>query len=121
MNIKEHIEAGHYPTDDKGRAQLTTRGGNTVTICATDGPGDFCLVGFSRYSESSWKADGTARPPYVDQESLLPPPSRKVKVTRWVVITKNDGEWGPFINKIEADQYKSFGTLVKLSGEYEEP
>ncbi len=32
MNIRDHIEAGHYPTDSKGRAVVPLSDGGTATI-----------------------------------------------------------------------------------------
>lgn len=46
MNIKEHIEAGHYPVDDKGRALVQASCGQ-VTIVSTDRPGPLPILGWT--------------------------------------------------------------------------
>jgi len=58
MNIKQHIEAGHYPADEKGRAVVASESGSPITIVATDGPEPFPLIGFGMSYASSWRANG---------------------------------------------------------------
>lgn len=84
MNIKEHIEAGHYPKDEKGRALVPTRGSGTYTIVCTDRPGMRPIMGFAPAccdSIQSWKEDGAADsdPGHWD---ILPPPPRKDELER---------------------------------------
>lgn len=77
MNIKQHIEAGHYPTDAKGRAMVPVesefdpaKGATWIaTICAIDGPGGN-IVGFGQGCVREWGDDGT---PFHPEGRLLPP------------------------------------------------
>lgn len=48
MTVKEHIEAGHYPADEKGRALVPVGCDQVATICATDAPGVKPILGFIR-------------------------------------------------------------------------
>lgn len=127
MSIKEHIEAGHYPVDDKGRALVPVRGGGTAVIYATDFNDDFPIAGKAGGYLYSWHDDG------IENHSLrinakydlLPPPPRKVKVTRWLVICPR-GEWGPYHSEdcardIMRERNESDLQIVALRGEYEEP
>jgi len=131
MNIKEHIEAGHYPKDSKGRALVPYKDGGTVVVCATDMPGRCPILGF-RVDSTGNREDQTLADTgwgyFPDSPFLLPPPPRKVKVTAWASVL------GDTINKMhfhkhfaEQDVRESKevngGTycLVELTGEYEEP
>jgi hypothetical protein len=129
MNIKEHIEAGHYPKDEKGRALVTMRCGTTATIVATDGPEGGAIVGWylmrrghvSLWAESGRWQEGSGR--LLD---LLPPTPRKVKVTRWILTAPSgDDDIGHTYTSREAAEsaaykYTSFPIVVELTGEYEE-
>lgn len=142
MNIKEHIEAGHYPTDEKGRALVPMQNGSTACIIALDNPvrPAWCIVGFMLRSVAIephvWLASGGFHndpPSGVSPLNLLPPPPKKVKVTGGAIVDRNGNvlhfhtngktaqeiatEWGKSI------AYKDFAPLrgVELTGEYEEP
>jgi hypothetical protein len=133
MNIKEHIEAGHYPTDDKGRALVPTEGDHVATIYATDHMdggmvivGRLWVPGVKMIGE--WTANG--RPNFgVDLPGLLPPPPRKVKVTRWAVMyLPLDRNQCHSTFNTETDAQRELGhfkrdevIVVPLTGEYEEP
>lgn len=131
MNIREHILAGHYPTDDKGRALVPT--GHTfgdAVICATDKPGPYPILGWlptaARVTsiEFSWDENGWAAGQQ-EIERLLPPPARKVKVTRYALYSPG----GTFIQTYATEAEARAGALcgvpvynlVILTGEYEEP
>jgi hypothetical protein len=124
MNIREHIEARHYPTDDKGRALVPMKNGNTATICATDGPQeggryhvDIPLVGFHWCGALAWNADGVSALPFDQHLNLLPPPPRKVKVTVWVLFNSK----GEPCNVFEKPHVPVHGMrMVEMTGEYEE-
>lgn len=138
MNIKEHIEAGHYPLDDKGRAILPTSDPNVrAVIAATDCPvGDY-MIGWSIANSPKvefgggtdycwkiawWRRDGE---PVIDREKvrLLPPPPRKVKVTLWAAYARDTGHL--VATEHSRDQLGRFDRrsvyFVELTGEYEEP
>ncbi len=129
MNIKERIEAGHYQTDHKGRALVPIKDGRVATIYATDGPSNFGkpeypIVGVIEAWGGIIRWDSLGRdevPPGSNCTDLLPPPPRKVKVTRWLVISKNN-EMGPFADKEDAEHCAKCwrAPLVELTGEYEE-
>ncbi len=126
--IKEFIERGAYPTDDKGRALVPTAApGVVATICATDKGGDCPLVGWiavngpalSWSASGSWGNHATNRDGY----DLLPPPPRKVKVTEWAIVVDRDVH-SSYGNRDAAERVVKglvFGRIVELTGEYEEP
>lgn len=134
MNIKEHIEAGHYPVDDKGRPLVPLRNGDMATIYTTEHSPGYPIVGgyFSGRSNTSvisWSEDGEHlvshnQPSSVD---ILPPPPRKEKVERYTVFYyAPDGrrcESGPYQDRSTAERCVKClnGQVVTLTGEYEEP
>lgn len=82
MNIKEHIEAGHYPTDDKGRALVPMNNGDTFVVSATDKPRigrrHNCIAGWRSHGLlDCFDSDGRAD---CDARALLPPPPRTIPV-----------------------------------------
>lgn len=75
--ILDHITAGHYPTDSKGRALVPMKGGGTATILATDAPGLCPIVGWmvtprGKVGAWQWQACGRAHEMY-EVDALLPP------------------------------------------------
>jgi hypothetical protein len=131
MNIRDHIEAGHYPKDEKGRALVPTQDGKTVVIYATDVPfdtGDGCIAGFRpTHGLHRWHSDGNAAS-RSSGWTLLPPPPRKVEVK--VVARIVDGEIVSTIWDVPlrihaqqiAKQWRDAGdTVAELTGSYEEP
>lgn len=128
MNIRDHIEAGHYPKDDKGRALVPVRDGTMVyTILCTDRPGSEPIVGFCAAITNSWQCwpeDGSCE----HGLSLLPPPPRKVEVKRWAVIRRNDGSVANWWDS-EADAKCAVmdrpdaqnRIIIQMTGSYEEP
>lgn len=79
MNIREHIEAGHYPKDGKGRALVPMRNGRTATILETDRdeeiPGREPIVGLvsGTGGTSSWWPSGEEVLGASSDYDLLPP------------------------------------------------
>jgi len=130
MNIKEHIDAGHYPKDEKGRALVPMRCGRTATILATDLPfGHFRIIGHIGDSVTQWMPCGHQ---YSDERErpadLLPPPPRKVKSMATLCIPMRDGKRD--IHRVtevllgdctENGGYNKEWKYVLLTGEYEEP
>lgn len=113
MNIKEHIDARHYPVDDKGRAlvPLVRNAGVLVVLC-TDRPGLASIVG--------WVQDSHLIGCYVpDSEHLLPPPPRKAKVIARIESTV-DGFVIRHLAKADGGGFRH-GEVIELAGEYEEP
>lgn len=120
MNIKQHIEAGHYPKDEKGRPLVPHINGGTATILATDFLGNG-IVGWITHNGSvdcltHWTRDA--------DRFLLPPPPRKRTVTSWAhvdlctgrimrtaTLLVDTGSW------IRGDGC----AVVELVGSYEEP
>lgn len=130
MNIKQHIEAGHYPTDSKGRALVPVIGGATATICATDAPGARPVIGFIRGPKSTdtvceclWTAEGVHNIPAGAWVDLLPPPPRKVEVKGWMIVNR----FGKSVRITDTSResitndMRDGDTLVELTGSYEEP
>lgn len=93
--IKEHIDTGHYPKDDKGRALVPVRGGIgnwTATIIATDAPGHLSIVGFGVASTVKWNELG--KPDHPDCGALQPPPCAvSVEITRYMIPHPVFGEY----------------------------
>lgn len=124
MNIKEHILAGHYPTDDKGRALVPCRGSGTVVIYGTDMPGNCPILGV-HIDEAGNRVPGSGFGYFADSEFLLPPPPRKVKVTAWTVA-KPDGRLSTVLHGSRAEAVAhantniSYRRVVELTGEYEQ-
>lgn len=76
MTILEHVVAGHYPTDTKGRPLVPMvggGGGRPITITATDGPEGYPLVGFGIGSADMWTADGVPFHNKYPGDQLAPP------------------------------------------------
>lgn len=127
MNILDHILAGHYPKDDKGRALVPSRHGGTVVICATDMPGSCPILGFRIDDTGSRVGAENADHGFgywPDTTGLLPPTPRKVKVTAWARVAANND-----IRMLVRDRNSLFREpeeycsdhVVELTGEYEQP
>ena len=58
LTVRDYIVQGAYPSDDRGRALVSTRNGEQVTILSVDGPQDFPVVGMSEGEVESWSAEG---------------------------------------------------------------
>lgn len=127
MSIKDHIEAGHYERDSKGRALVPHREHGTIVICATDMPGTCPILGFridgsGNRTTSSGADSGFGY--FADSSALLPPPPRKVKVTRWGVVRREDDcHMTTFAKQHEATTCYPAALFIvyPLTGEYEEP
>jgi hypothetical protein len=131
MNIKQHIEAGHYPKDKVGRSLVTMSNGVDVTIFATDFGDDqgLCIVGLvpGQKWARQWTANGE-RSHGVDQDMvLLPPAPRKVEVKAWGVFhgSTMQGAFGSeqLARNMARDwmaNWKQKATVVELTGSYEE-
>lgn len=126
MNIKEHIEAGHYPLRDiKDRPVIPMRDGRKAVICATDGPDGDEIVGWY-YDNSneigtvcSWQADGMFSSTTATLD-LLPPLPRKVKVTKWGQANSSVLYNTPEEARQSAARHTSLGPVVEWTAEYEE-
>lgn len=117
MNILEHILAGHYPTDSKGRSLVPLAGNKgTLVVCATDRPGFCPILGFR--AEDGRDDGDHPFSYYPDSHLLLPPPPRKVKVIAWALVDRSG-------KMVSVGTPKPAGTPwempVELTGEYEEP
>ena len=126
MNIKEHIEAGHYPKDSLKRAIVPMRAGGFAVIYATNAPGDAPLVGFIGQEENrsrpdgEWKIDGS-RCGWGEPWDLIPPPPRKAKVSEWALI-REGRVWTWYQTEEKARRCAHDGDqIVLMTGEYEEP
>lgn len=128
MNIKEHIDAQHYPCDSKGRAlvPLGGIGGEKVlvTILATDVGENWPIVGQVLGHVYRWDVHGRARSNEPGQGSnLLPPKPRKEKILRYGVIHADGRFWTTYDLRHEAQREadKVNGGVVELTGDYEVP
>lgn len=129
MNIRDHILAGHYPTDDKGRALVPTRGGGVATVTETNSPLTQPLMGWlsGEREGHDWYADGhwnNLRQPH--RFDLLPPPPRKVKVTAHALVFNFNGRVLEVtsVSRI-AETWRERGrmdgrVIVELTGEYDQ-
>ena len=126
MNIKEHIEAGHYPLDDRGRALVPTRGGRVATIYATDhGAEGWPIIGRCDFGGLTWNEDGCLQSSAAHGCDLLPPPPRKVEVTKFILHRFAKGA-GYHMYDTREDAERAMrgilnGRVVELTGSYEEP
>lgn len=127
MNIKEHIEAGHYPVDDKGRARVPMNGPGMqkAIIYTTEAFNSrFPIAGAADYEGRllEWASDGTCSTP-TGTFNLLPPPPRKVKVTRWLAPGTSRYPEATFVSRGTAEQYamETDSCLIELTGEREVP
>lgn len=119
LSIKDHIDQGHYPTDDKGRALVPMRNGGTFTVTATDKPK-------TTYGEENgpkrrfivgWDSKGIVDTHTEDSSDLLPPPPRKAPIKVGLLYT----EQGWMVEFVNCGDQPARGTRVQLTGEYEEP
>jgi hypothetical protein len=130
MNILDHINAGHYPRDEKGRALVPTRRGETATIYATDHPGRYPLAGRINdmcMQPATWTAEGDNKGWGCQPHDLLPPAPRKVEVKAWGVFhgSTMQGAFGSeqLARNMARDwmaNWKQKATVVELTGSYEE-
>ncbi len=68
--MKDRIDAGEFPKDERGFYLVPRRNGNVALILSTKGLGDQPIVGYSSSDQTcieSWGADGR----YFDSESPL--------------------------------------------------
>lgn len=126
MNIREHIEAGHYPRDDKGRALVPMQCGCVATIYATDHPNEEPIVGRLPSQDCEpmwWASDGTPSSDSHPDWRLLPPPPRKIAIEQWARVIKGTREViSVFDTPADAGGgINSREIVVPLTGEYEEP
>lgn len=130
MNIKEHIEAEHYPKDDKGRSIVPTNDCTArAIIVATDAPGSVPLIGWVIVSaidksidhtlaQAAWNVLG--QPDERSSRFLLPPEPKKVTVTVWVRIDHNGKALDCTIDPKTADNMLHGAyTVIGLSKEIE--
>jgi hypothetical protein len=137
MNVKDHIEAGHYPkSNGEWPILVLTRGGNTAYIYTTRHHPDWPIVGgIEGESEPfAWRSNGRITRAtgdgrdyeHDDPRDLLPPPPRKVKVTRYaVMISVPDNKChATFAQRNMAEQeaahMRDGAVVIELTGEYEE-
>jgi hypothetical protein len=125
VNIKEHIEAGHYPKTD-GVTEVRTRGGDAAFIYTTRHHPDWPIVGGidGDSAPRAWMPDGRISTSGKLSDDLLPPPPRKVEVKKWMTMRPNCTTWLFFDNAEEAaEEIKTSPgwRVVELTGSYEEP
>jgi hypothetical protein len=127
MNIKEHIEAGHYKELGEHNAErVPTSDGRKATICDVRDDGLICgwLDGWKW--ACTWNADGNmlsnGLSPHSPMPHLLPPPPRKrtIKGTLRAANPRCLEDW--IVMRLEGD-YRDLpvGTHVTFTAEYEEP
>ncbi|TAJ89693.1 hypothetical protein [Reyranella sp.] len=141
MNIRDHIEAGHYPTDEKGRALVPTSRPNAhAVIAATDCPVGDWLLGWEVTTSapvegvsdggkpycwriSWWRSDGEVTRSDIDRVGrLLPPPPRKVKVTAYGLVGRKGLITATVLrSSVESVAGARSTHIVELTGEYDEP
>ncbi len=116
MNIKEHIDAGHYPKDDKGRSLVPMRRGGTFVVAATDKPGQRPIVGW-HVSDGAGITDVL----HADDISLLPPAPRKItNGPRWLLLNSQGGVNSSYKEAPAKAMITYDLTLVRLPDELEE-
>lgn len=129
MNILQHIEAGHYPTDEKGHALVPTthEAGALFRVYSTDHSEEVPIVG--AFIGNFGKPQHYPQTVYADGRgcsmtiNLLPPPPRKVKARGWVIVNTRTGNIRPTAYSSYIDANTSSMSreeiVVRLEGEYE--
>lgn len=112
LSIKDHIDQGHYPKDEKGRALVPIIGGGTFVVCATDAPSSCPIVGFNKDTGCNFAY-------WPDTNSLLPPPPRKVEVKGYALVAQ-DGRVAEVRTVIPDHLAVSQFRIVELTGSYEQ-
>lgn len=127
MNILEHINAGHYERDEKGRALVPMPNDEKFVVAHMDAPGRFPLLGW-HLSNNIITQYGVEFCEIPDPHRLLPPPTRKVKLEGWACVYaqpkgKAEISWSrdQLIRNAGPDPDNTRYRLVPMSGEYEEP
>lgn len=128
MNIKEHIDAGHYPV----QGQVTLHNGSTAMIYTTDHPdSNFPIIGAvprlnNEWGIKSWRVDGTAKLGGSGY-NILPPANRRVPVRAFVVVGPDMQVRELVATEEEAVRHASDGgwgpgcVAAELTGEIEQP
>jgi hypothetical protein len=122
--ILGHIEAGHYPKDEKGRALVPMKNGRTALIYATDHAGLFSIVGscvdrLNGRMSWYWRVDGTSGGLPNASHDLMPPTPRKGKVTgKLKRIGNGFVVWD--LDGVSPDVWRK-GVEIEFTGEVEEP
>lgn len=124
MNIKEHIDAGHYPKDEKGRALVPLNSAETAVIAATDvapcpNP---AILGWIISDRSQgnriawWDLEGRC---FTGERDLFPPAPRKVKVR--CKLRHNGHDF--VVWDLEGMPMPAWreGAVIEFTTEYEEP
>lgn len=119
--IKDLIDAGRYPADEKNRPLVPMRGGGTATIYATDCPdATYPIAGSDGSSHMTWMESGQfSVSPISPALDLLPPPPRKVVVKAWAIV----GPGGRVLQlRVTPPSGVCTGVerIVELTGEHEE-
>lgn len=90
MNIKEHIEAGHYAP---GARLVPMRNGRIAVVYTTEHGGAWPIAGsvadegyVNGRGLCCWQANGRIASSGDAPEDLMPPPPRKMKVAAWAII-----------------------------------
>lgn len=84
MNIKQHIEAGHYPKGDDGFWRVPTDDGKTATVCAIHPRNLRPLLGWDYAGVYRWWS-ATGKRDFSGPD-LLPPPPRKVPLAAGAIV-----------------------------------
>lgn len=113
MNIKEHIDAGHYPVDDKGYSLVPMRNGDVARIYTTEHGGERSIAGavpdfdcINGHRLLAWQDDG--RISSLDSarhDLLLPPVARAREVTAWDVYIPGKTRVACFSEREDAEQF----------------
>lgn len=136
MNIKEHIDAGHFPADKNGRALVPLLNGATAIIYMTDYDHpdfpEWCIVGrvigHEVMEPKCWRADGGYHTGAAQGSwplDLMPPPPRRIEVKEWAVVDRRNGQIIRTYRNLAAVELNTEGPLlsrvVELTGSFEEP
>lgn len=124
VNIKDHIDAGHYAP---GKNLVRMRNGEVALIYTTDHGGDWPIAGsiadgsfLNGRGLFCWRDDGQITTTGPHAHDLMPPPSRKQQIIAWAIVDR-EGSILSLRSSPPAGVATGIEQCVELTGEREVP